>query len=98
VIEIAGFPTTVVRGNAERFAKDLQDSARLSVQGRKPLSATSSNMPEPGMHLMGTLTFPRFEDLDPKEGTIEFTATARGIKLQQRFKLKEMIYNGNLEL
>jgi hypothetical protein len=98
VVEIAGFPATIVRQNAERFAKELKKSARLTVPGRRSVGAVSSEMPEPGMHLMATLTFPRFENLHQQEEHIELSASVRGIKISERFKLKEMLYGGNLEL
>ncbi len=98
VVEIAGFPATIVRQDAERFARELKNSARLAVPGRRPVAALTSEMPEPGMHLMATLTFPRFEGLHQKEEYIEISAAVRGIKISERFKLKDMIYGGNLEL
>ena len=98
VVEIAGFPTTIIRQGGERFAEELKESARLASPGRKSLAATSCKVPPHGMHLMATLAFPRFEGLDPKEGYIELSATLRGIELHERFKLKQMIYSGNLEL
>jgi hypothetical protein len=98
VLEIAGFPATIVRERAAKFAAELKDTARLTVLGRKPLAATASNMPEPGMHLMATLSFPRFEHLAQHEGSIEFSATIRGMQLRQRFKLGEMVYGDRLEL
>ncbi len=97
-VEIAGFPTTIIRQGGKRFAAELRESARLAVPGRRPVAAASSNVPEYGMHLMATLSFPRFEDLDPKEGYVDLSATVRGMKLRERFKLKEMMYSGNLEL
>ena len=98
VIEIAGFPTTVIRQGGTRFAKELKNTARLTAPGHRPVSAVTSDVPEHGMHLMATLTFPRFENLGAKDAHVELSATARGIKLRERFKLKDMIYNGNLEL
>ena len=98
VVEIAGFNTTVIRQGAKKFAADLLKTARLTVPGRRPISATDVHVPEHGMHLMATLRFPRFENLEVKEGPIDVTAETRGIELRERFKLKDMVYGGSLEL
>jgi hypothetical protein len=98
VIEIAGFPTTIIRQGAKKFAAELLKSARVVVPGRAPLRATSSYVPEYGMHLVATLRFPRFDDLDSKDGTIEVNAQSGNMNIRERFKLKDMMYGGKLEL
>jgi hypothetical protein len=98
VIEVAGFPTTAIRQGAKRFAAELLDTARLFVPGRPAISATSSHVPEYGMHLMATLRFSRFENLTAKEGTIELVAQSRSMNIRERFKLKDMVYGGSLEM
>lgn len=98
VIEIAGFPTTVIRQGAKRFAAELLHSARLVVPGRAAVRAKASHVPEYGMHLVATLRFPRFENLEPKEGSIEVLAGSGSMNIRERFKLKDMVYGGKLEL
>jgi hypothetical protein len=97
-IEVAGFNTTIIRQGAKKFAADLSKTARLVIPGRRPISATDVHVPEHGMHLMATLRFPRLENLEAKEGSVELTAETRGIELHERFKLKDMVYGGSLEL
>jgi hypothetical protein len=98
VIEVAGFPTTVIRQGAKRFAAELLDSARLLVRGRPPMPPTSAEVPEYGMHLVATLRFQRFKDLAPNEGLIELSAESGRMSIRERFKLKNMLYGGVLEL
>jgi hypothetical protein len=98
VVEIGGFPTQAIRQGAEQLAKDLLHSARLIVPNRGQARAVAAVVPPHGMHLVATLQFPRFEELSPKEGTIEVFAESGKIQLRVRFKLKEMVYDGRLEL
>lgn len=98
VVEIGGFPTTTIRQGARKLEAELLQSARLTVPNRKPVTASSAHVPEHGMHLAATLRFPRFEDLSPKEGTIELFAESGPIRIQERFKLRDMVYEGLLEL
>jgi hypothetical protein len=98
LIEVAGFPTQAIRQGARRFTADLLQSGRLIVPNRPAVNATSANVPEHGMHLVATLRFPRFDNLKAKDGTIELYADSGRIQVQVRFKLKEMVYGGSLEL
>ena len=98
LIDVAGFPTQAIRQGARRFTADLLQSGRLIVPNRPAVNATSANVPEHGMHLVATLRFPRFDNLKAKDGTIELYAESEKIQVQVRFKLKEMVYGGGLEL
>jgi hypothetical protein len=98
VIEIAGFPTTLIRQGAERFAEELQKTARLTVPSRPAIVPASVNVPPHGMHLMATLRFPRLADLATKDGTIELSLESGAFKIRERFKLEKMVYEGQLEL
>jgi hypothetical protein len=98
VIEIAGFPATLIRQGTERFEAELLRSARLTVSARPSTAAVTVDVPPHGMHLMATLRFPRYADLAPKDGTIEVSADAGAFHIRQRFKLKDMMYGGRLEL
>jgi hypothetical protein len=98
VLEIAGFPTSLFKRGAQRLEDALTKTATLCVPGRPPLSPASVRVPEHGMHLMGTLRFPRFQNLTPNEGSIELAASIGAIRIQQVFKLKPMVYKSRLEL
>jgi hypothetical protein len=98
VIEIAGFPTTIIRQGARRFEAELAKSATLSLVGRRSISPASVHVPEHGMHLMATLRFPRFENLTAKDGEITVYAESGALEIEQRFRLKDMTYEGRLEL
>ena len=99
VIEIAGIPTTLVRQGVRRLEAELAKTARLFVDGRKPVPPSAVSVPEHGMHLMATLRFPRLNGLSTtKDSAVELYAEGALLKIEQRFKLKSMTYNGRLEL
>jgi hypothetical protein len=99
VVEIAGIPTTLVRQGVRRFEAELARTARLSTDGRKPVPPSAVSVPEHGMHLIATLRFPRLAGLSAaKESAVDLYAEGALLKIEQRFKLKPMIYNGRLEL
>lgn len=98
VIEIAGLPTQAISQGARKLSEDLLRSARLTVPNRPEARAAFANVPEHGMHLVATIRFPRFDDLSPRDGTIELSAESGKLQIRTRFKLKEMVYLGRLEL
>lgn len=98
LIHIAGIPTVLASESTAPIEKKLLKTATLSIRGRRSLHATNVEIPEHGTHLMATLHFPRFEDLTTTDGIIEIQAEAGPIKIQHQFKLKPMVYHGNLEL
>jgi len=98
VIEVAGFPTILFKKGARALEEALLGSARLSLAGRPAVAPTLVTVPDHGMHLMATLRFPRFEDLQPGDGTVTLAGSATTINFEQAFKLKSMVYQSKLEL
>jgi hypothetical protein len=98
VIDIFGLPAILLHRDVARLQKDLERTAKLLVNGRSSMSATSVRVPEHGMHLSATLRFPRFDHIAGNEGNMQFLAEAAGMKIAQVFKLNAMIYLGVLEL
>ncbi len=97
MIEVAGFPA-IAFPKAAALEEQLLKTAKLSVKGRRAVSAVSCRVPEHGMHLMAELRFPRDAGFTVEDGAIEFTAEAGGLRIGQKFKTRAMVYNGRLEL
>lgn len=98
IIEVAGLPTGMVPQGARRLEARLQENATIQVKGRKHHVADSVSVPEHGTHLMATIRFKRYEDLQDTEGFIEFFAQAGPMQITQKFRLRDMYFRGNLEL
>jgi hypothetical protein len=98
ILEIFGFPTTVFSRGAKYLEEELLRTAILEVDQRSSAAPSSVRVPEYGMHLAATLRFPRFADLTANEGVLQFSAAAGPLRIAQKFKLKEMVYEGRLEL
>jgi len=98
VVEIFGLPARMVPQGTRRLEEELSSSVRLSVKGHRPIRATGASVPEYGEHLSVQLRFPRDESITADDGTLEFAGAAGPMKIETRFKLKEMVYRGRLEL
>jgi hypothetical protein len=98
VLEVAGFPTTLFKKGSGALEDALLRSARLSITGRPAVAPASVTVPEYGMHLMATLRFPRFENLQVTDGSLTLTASPSTMSIEQGFRLKSMVYQSRLEL
>jgi hypothetical protein len=97
VVEIFGFPTIVFPQGGAALEKQLSKTAQLNA-GSRHVRARSVEVPEHGMHLRATLRFARIADLATSDGVMRLTALAGSAKIDQQFKLKQMVYRGELEL
>lgn len=98
VIEIFGLPARMVPKGTRWLEAELSGSAQLSMRGRRPIRAAGASVPEHGEHLSAQLRFPRDDSISPEDGTLEFAAAAGPMKIETKFKLKDMVYRGRLEL
>jgi hypothetical protein len=101
VIEIAGFPAGALKpGGPAGLEKELLATATVRPGKRAPLQAVSVTVPEFGSHLMAELRFKRSPAITPADEQVEFTASVLGgrVKIQAKFALKPMVYEGKLEL
>jgi len=98
VVEIAGFPRNVAGKGPEEIQKQLMKSARIFVTGRRPLSPSAVTVPSYGLQVNASLRFPRYANLSSEEGTVELSAETGRVRISERFKLRSMVYEGQLEL
>ena len=91
VLELAGFPTILFKKGSQELEDALTASA-ISIPGRPPVGPTSVVVPAHGLHLMATMRFPRFANVQPADGSITLTASAGTIYIEHGFRLKSMVY------
>jgi hypothetical protein len=96
VIEIAGFPTTMMTQGARRMEAELLASTEILFQGRKPVRPISVSVPEHGMHLMATLRFSRLSEIG-EAGLLQVSGRTGPIEFSQKFPVREMLYSGRIE-
>ncbi|MBM3787941.1 MAG: hypothetical protein FJW30_26635 [Acidobacteria bacterium] len=98
VLEIAGFPTTLMTQGTRRMEAELLNTAEIALRGQRPMRALSASVPDHGMHLMATLRFPAYSEVPPADGFVTVTAQTGAIAVSTKFALREMLYSGSLEM
>jgi hypothetical protein len=96
VIEVSQFP---FRGRTgDDFKEALTKSAVLSVKGKDSIHAMEVQVNPRGRTLDLFFVFPRQRVFTVEDSEIDFSAKAGEVPIKQKFKLKEMVFNGKLEL
>lgn len=80
------------------FREALLKSAVLNIKGKDSIHAMDVQVNPHGRTLDLFFLFPRQRVLTLEDNEVEFSAKAGEVPIKQRFKLKEMVFNGKLEL
>jgi hypothetical protein len=94
ILELAGIPHAL----ATRELEQNLAKARLSVPGRRTLTPASVEVPTMGVQVTARLLFPRIAALSPEAGEIGFFAESGSLKIDEKFKVRSMVYEGRVEL
>ncbi len=96
IVEVSSLPAAMAH-NADEPER-LRQVSRLVVKGRSPIRARLIDIrPQPGAPGV-LLYFPRDQSITLDDKTVEFEMTPDDFELRSKFKLKEMEFDGRLEL
>jgi hypothetical protein len=96
IVAVSGMP---VRGRTgEEFREAVLKSAMINVKGKDSVQAADVQVEPHGRTAVLYLIFAKQRMFTVEDTEIEVSAKIGGIPVKQRFKLKDMVYNGKLEL
>ncbi len=96
-VSLIGFPARMVQQDPSRLAS-LASNAVLKRKKQDPIVAESVGV-RPGDPPDGLVFyFPRTDPITLEDKEVEFQLEFGRLKIKRKFKLKKMVYNGNLEL
>jgi hypothetical protein len=94
VLVLSGNLRPFLRGKPEGLKQTIQDVTSLSVKGKSPLKLEDLQVSPSQIVFLFAKSAPI--SLDDKE--VEFSTKLADVVLKYKFKLKDMVYNGKLEL
>ncbi len=100
VVGIAGIPAMMLRGNPDQ----LKGAIQLRLKNKPAIAAANLTVAEktPDNKLNVIVFFPREQDGKPlielADTEVEFFAKVGPTELKRKFKLKDMVFDGKLEL
>jgi hypothetical protein len=97
VIVVAGLNRNMVRGEADKVKEAMMAATELIVKGKEPIKPRDFRMVGQG-RVDAIFAFPRTNPIVEDDKDVEFSCKVGGITLKQKFRLKDMLFNGKLEL
>jgi len=93
-------PLQVKGRTGDDFRQALVKSAVLNIKGKDSIHATDAQVSiDPRRRTLDIFfMFPRQRALTLEDAEVEFNVKAGEVPIKQRFKLKDMVFNGKLEL
>jgi hypothetical protein len=96
-ILVSGLPGRAVRGN-DRMKESLLKSTSLSVKGKDPIQPSDVQTGGNEQSAVLLFLFPKTAPFSLDDKDVEFTTRLGQITVKQKFHLKDMIFNGKLDL
>jgi hypothetical protein len=98
VLEISGVPPPIAARGAESLEAHIYQSARLRAGSGRTLSPDSVYVTARGTTLNISIRFAKTPPITLADKHLEFKVEYGLLKVERRFRLKDMVYQGKLEL
>jgi len=98
LIAVAGIPDAIVQASAAHGKAALLQRTSLSAKGKPQLHASGVEVGPPGKVTEVIFTFPKNAPFGIDDKDVEFSTQFGAIAVRYKFHLKDMLYQGKLEL
>ena len=98
MVAVSGIPEAIARASAAHGKAALLERASLAVKGRPPLHASGVEAGPPGKTMEMIFVFPVIPPLSIDDKDVEFSAQFGALAVKYKFHLKDMFYQGALQL
>jgi hypothetical protein len=94
---VSGLPGRAVHGN-DKTKDSLLQNTSLIVKGKDPIQATDVQTGGNEQRALVLFFFPKTASLSLDDKEVEFSTKLGAIVVKQKFRLKDMMFNGKLDL
>lgn len=94
ILAVVGVPQTVLRGAGDQ----LKQQAALAVKGKDPIKASDFKLEQNNGTTELLFAFPKTAPFTEEDKEVEFELKIGALNIRQKFRLKDMMFNGKLEL
>ncbi|HTS50931.1 MAG TPA: hypothetical protein VMH05_23455 [Bryobacteraceae bacterium] len=98
VIAVAGIPDALAQAGATHGKAALLAETSLSAKGKPLLHATGVEVGPPGKAVEVIFTFDKTAPFSIEDKEVEFSTQFGAVAVRYKFRLKDMLYQGKLEL
>jgi hypothetical protein len=96
-VMVSGIPGRSLRGT-DKMKESLLQNTSLIVKGKDPIQATNVQTGGSEQKPFVVFIFPKTSPLSLDDKDVEFSSKLGAIVVKQKFHLKDMIFNGKLDL
>jgi hypothetical protein len=98
VIAVSGIPKTFTGGDQEKLKKAVKEQTALNVKGRAPVGPSDVQFAPTERSVDAFFVFPKTASFTLDDKEVEFATRIGTLTVRYKFRLKDMVYNGKLEL
>lgn len=97
VVVITGLSRGMMRGDADQIKKEMMENTSLLIKGREPIKPADFRIAGQG-RVDAVFAFPKTNPITEDDKDVEVWCKVAGFNLKQKFHLKDMMFDGKLEL
>jgi hypothetical protein len=97
VVVVSGLNRAMVRGSTDELKQTMMAATELVIKGKEPIKPTDFKIIGQG-RVDAVFEFPKTNPITEDDKEVEFQSKVGTITIRQRFRLKDMMFNGKLEL
>ncbi len=98
VVALVGLPLRAARTSPEKLKASLKSKTTLNRKGKEPIAPQSIDMKQSGQAFGLIFRFPRKDAITLDDKEVEFACQLGPAQFKRKFKLKDMVFEGNLAL
>jgi hypothetical protein len=98
LIAVAGIPDAIIQASAAHGKAALLQRTSLSAKGKPQLHASGVEVGPPGKVTEVIFTFSKTAPFGMDDKDVEFSTQFGAVAVRYKFRLKDMLYQGKLEL
>lgn len=102
IIAVSGLPRPLLgpvsRGSGDDVKKTMLENGALIIKGREPIKPDDFMLQQGGRLAEALFAFPKTAPITMDDKEVEFTLKIGDVNIKQKFRLKDMLINGKLDL
>jgi hypothetical protein len=98
ILAIRGVPQGALQGDSEEVKKQMLSQGMLLIRGKDPIKPVDFLMQGSGRATEVLFAFPKTTPITEEDKEVEFVVHIGDYNIKQKFRLKDMLVNGKLDL
>jgi len=98
IIGLLGLPARMATMEPDKFKEMLKSKTSLNRKGKDPLTPAAVDVTQQDRFLMILYQFAKKDPIVLDDKEVEFSSTIGALSFKKKFRLKDMVYNGDLAL